>query len=71
MSGQSPMAEQLEVAWQRLALRWEEAAQVWNDEVRRQFEEHYWSTLKQETGAVHAELAKLAQVLAAAQRSVK
>ena len=44
----------LETAWKRLALQWEESTQLWDDAVRRDFEQRYWTPLTSESQGDHS-----------------
>ena len=57
--------------WQRLAALWADSEQVWNDAVRRDFDKHYMTPLQAESAATMQAMAKLLEVIATAQRSVK
>ena len=62
---------QLDATWQTLRQRWEHAKTLWNDSVRRGFEEDYWTPLEKQTQATQREVERLAQVIAKARQSVK
>ena len=71
MPAKNDAVDKLEQAWRRLARRWQESEQVWNDSVRRDFEKRYWTPLAQEATATRKQATLLAQVIARAQRSVQ
>jgi hypothetical protein len=71
MSNLSSMLDQLNSALLVLRQRWEHTKTLWNDSVRRGFEDDYWTPLEKQTQATQREMEKLAQVIAQAQRSVK
>ncbi len=71
MSGLNTAISRLDAAWQTLQQRWNDTKAVWNDPVRRSFEQEYWAPLERQMPAVQRELERLAQVVAAARRSVK
>lgn len=66
----APAAE-LNAAWQALRRRWEETKMVWNDPVRRAFEQEYWTPLEEGTSAAQREMENLAKVIAQAKRRVQ
>jgi hypothetical protein len=71
MSNLTSTLEQLNSALLVLRQRWEYTKTMWNDSVRRGFEDDYWTPLEKQTQATQREMEKLAQVIAQAQRSVK
>jgi len=54
-----------------LRQRWEDAKVLWNDPVRWDFAKRHWQLLEQGTQATLKEMARLADVLAKAQRNVE
>ncbi len=62
---------QLETSLKLLGQRWEEAKALWNDPVRRDFEKRHWQPLELETRNTLKEMARLADMLAKAQRNVE
>lgn len=62
---------QLETSLKTLRQRWEESKTLWNDPVRWDFEKRHWQPLEQQTQATLKEMARLAEVLTKAQRSVE
>lgn len=62
---------ELQEAWQRLKLRWEESKEIWDDPVRWQFERDFWLLLEKEMSDTLQEMEHLAQVIAQAWRSVE
>ena len=62
---------ELQEAWQRLNLRWQETTALWNDPVRRHFEREFWQPLEGQWQPTVTDMERLAQVIAQAQRSVK
>jgi len=71
MSNLNNTSVELRDIWQRLNQRWEEAKALWNDPVRWSFEKEHWTPLEGQAQATQQEMARLAQVIAQAQRSVK
>lgn len=71
MSNLNNTSVELRDIWQRLNQRWEEAKALWNDPVRWSFEKEHWTPLEGQVQATQREMARLAQVIAQAQRSVK
>lgn len=63
--------DDLNPLWQRLNTLWLESEQLWNDPVRRDFEKKTMAPLQEETLATMREMARLMEVMAKAQRSVK
>ena len=53
----------LNAALKNVRLRWEDATPVWNDVVRREFEEQYWEPLVERTVAALRAIDRLAPVL--------
>jgi len=70
MGNLSTTGAELQEAWQRLCLRWQETISLWNDPVRWQFEREYWQPLEGQMPATLKEMERLAQVVAQARRSV-
>lgn len=68
---QSGLPENFSSLWQRLLIQWSDSEQVWNDPVRQEFDKRYMTPLQAETMATMKEMAKLMDVIAKAQRSVK
>jgi hypothetical protein len=71
MSNLNNTSVELRDIWQRLNQRWEDAKVLWNDPVRWSFEKEHWTPLEGQVQATQREMARLAQVIAQAQRSVK
>ena len=61
---------ELQEAWKRLRLRWQETISLWNDPVRWDFEKEYWTPLETQVPITQREMERLAQVIAQARRSV-
>lgn len=61
---------QLETSLNILRQRWEESKDLWDDPIRREFEKRHWQQLEQATRTTLDEMARLAEVLAKAQRHV-
>lgn len=53
----------LTAALKDLRIRWEQATLVWNDPVRREFEEQFWDPLVERTVAALRAMDRLAPVL--------
>ena len=68
---QSGIPDNFSSLWQRLLTQWTDSEQVWNDPVRQEFDKRYMTPLQQETMATMREMAKLMDVIAKAQRSVR
>ncbi len=62
---------ELQEAWQRLNLRWQETCSLWDDPVRRQFEREFWQPLESQAPATAQEMERLGQIIAQARGSVK
>jgi hypothetical protein len=62
---------QLDAAFRTLSQRWEHTKTLWNDSVRRSFEDDYWTPLETQARETQREMERLAQVIAQARRSVK
>ena len=71
MANLSTTITQLDTAFQTLRQRWEHTKALWNDSVRRGFEDDYWTPLEKQTQTTQREMERLAQVISQAQRSVK
>lgn len=71
MSNLNSTQADLQASWRRLDQRWEETKVVWNDPVRRRFEQEYWTPLENQTRTTLKEMERLAQVIAQVRRSVK
>lgn len=67
----SEPSARLNHAWQALRRRWEEIKLVWNDPVRRAFEQEFWTPLEEGTSAAQREMENLAKVIAQARRRVQ
>jgi hypothetical protein len=52
----------------RLDAAWEQAAQHWRDDMARDFERYHWAPLRQEFRSYLDALARLREVLGAAER---
>jgi hypothetical protein len=50
---------------------WDQAAQHWQDEMARDFDRHHWTPLRQEFRSYLDALARLREVLAAAERDTE
>jgi hypothetical protein len=71
MGNLSSTATDLQANWHRLCQKWENVKTLWNDSVRRGFEDDYWTPLERQTQATQREMERLVQVIAQAQRNVK
>lgn len=71
MASLTSSANEIQEALRRLLQQWESTRQVWNDSVSREFQEQYVEPLDTQTRAAQREMAKLAQIIAAARKSVK
>ena len=68
---QPGLSDDFNAHWQRLVALWADSEQVWNDAVRRDFDKRYMTPLQEESVATLRAMAKLMEVIATAQRSVK
>jgi len=57
--------------WKALQQRWQTSRAFWNDPVNRGFEREYWQEFERVIPTTMDEMAKLAQLIAQAQRNVK
>jgi hypothetical protein len=55
----------------RLDAAWEQAAQHWRDDMARDFERYHWAPLRQEFRSYLDALARLREVLGAAERETE
>ncbi|MBO9317295.1 MAG: hypothetical protein J7456_16105 [Chloroflexus sp.] len=70
MSRLNDAISQLETDWNALVRHWEEVKQVWDDEVRREFEQKYWEELKSHMTKVRRELEHLQVAINSAKRRI-
>jgi len=70
MSRLNDAISQLETDWNALVRHWEEIKQVWDDEVRREFEQKYWKELESRMTKVRPELARLQVPIDRAKRRI-
>lgn len=61
----------LHSALKDLRLKWQETQLIWNDSVRRDFEENLWSPLETQVEAAHRALDRLAAIVAQAQQDTR
>lgn len=71
MADLSGPIDHLNAALQALRQSWQNAAALWNDSVRRNFEQEHWSGIERETQATQQQMARLAQVIARARKEVR
>jgi hypothetical protein len=67
----SATTAELQEAWQHLYQRWEQTKGLWSDRVSWQFERDFWQPLEKQVPATLKEMDRLAEVIAAAHRSVR
>jgi len=70
MSRLNDAISQLETDWNALVRHWEEVKQVWDDEMRREFEQKYWEELKSHMTKVRRELERLQGAINDAKRRI-
>lgn len=71
MSVLQQQVEQLLMAQRRLDQQWEQLCASWDDEVRRDFQRTFQEPLVQQTLRTAAQMERLAEVVAQAQRRVR
>jgi len=69
MTGLGLRGEDLRLRWQSLVGRWQSVCDIWDDRVRREFEEHHWRELEAAVLAVQDKLEALSDLVADALRS--
>jgi len=71
MSNALQIPGDFQTAWKRVAQRWHDTEQVWNDQIRKRFEKEFWTVLEQESSQTHASMESLTKIMAEAQRRVR
>lgn len=71
MSNVNQIPEEFQIAWKRITALWQETTPVWDDQVRRRFEQEFWTMLEQESKHTQVAMTNLAKVLTEAQRRVQ
>jgi hypothetical protein len=61
----------LHSALKDLRLKWQETQLIWNDSVRRDFDENLWQPLETQVEAAHRALDRLAAIVAQAQQDTR
>jgi hypothetical protein len=61
----------LHSALKDLRLKWQETQLIWNDSVRRDFDENLWQPLETQVEAAHRALDRLDAIVAQAQQDTK
>lgn len=71
MSGLKRTATELEETWRWLCRQWDQTKSLWDDKVRRDWEEEFWTVLEQQVPATYREMERLAQVINRAQQDLR
>ena len=61
----------LHSALKDLRLKWQETQLIWNDSVRRDFDENLWQPLETQVEVAHRALDRLAAIVAQAQQDTR
>jgi hypothetical protein len=61
----------MQQAWNVLRQQWQTVTPLWQDQVRRQFEQRFWQPLESQMPALLQEMDNLARVIEQAQRAVR